>query len=155
MVEYHLNSRTFEDEIDPTVFDFIGGKPVRFDGDIIVTGSITTGAQIDSEASIADPGDGNEITPPTSGQDFVCNVTTVDAETRSIGTPTKLGQRARIVLASDGGDLTITSAGIDDGADNTLTFDDTNDAVELVAMGTGAATDWRLVAKKGVTVSTV
>ena len=126
-------------------------------GDITLTGDLTvTGAIAGSaNATVADPGDGETITPPASGADFECDVTTAGAETRVLGTPTRRGQKAHIFLGTDGGDLTITSAGIDDGADNTLTFDDADDAVDLVALGVGAATDWRLVAKKGVTVSTV
>ena len=61
-----------------------------------------------------------------------------------------------IVFLTDVDDFLMSNAsGWIDGADNTLTFDDAGDACSFEALGTGAATDWRLVSKKGVALSTV
>lgn len=106
-------------------------------------------------ATVADPGDGETIVPPV-GQDFTCTIVTAGAETRVLGTPDHIGQRAVVILGTDGGDLTMSNAsGWIDGADNTLTFDDAADAATFEAVAAGAATDWRMVSAKGVALSTV
>lgn len=132
-----------------TKLDIENGPVNITGGDLTVTGAIASSAL----ATVADPGDGETITPPASGADFSCSVTTGGAETRVLGTPTRLGQRAVIVLGVDGGDLTMTNASgwLDGGtSDDVATFGDAGDAMEVVALGTGAATDWRAVADKGV-----
>ncbi len=155
MVTYDVNSRETTNKTDPSKLEFIGGKPITMDGDLTVTGALAAGTVTDRE-TVADPGDGVAIPPPTDGSNFICNVVTAGAETRSMGTPTRLGQVAFILLLTDGGDLVMSNAGgWIDGADNTLTFADVNDFVTLEAVGTGAVTDWRLVSKKGVALTTV
>jgi hypothetical protein len=126
-------------------------------GDMTVSGDLTvTGAVGGALEAVADPGDAGTITPPTSGADFSCAITTAGAETRILGTPARLGQRAVVVLAVDGGDLVMSNAGgWIDGADNTLTFGDALDAVTFEAVGVAAVTDWRQVSKKGVALTTV
>ncbi len=108
------------------------------------------------EAVVADPGDGNDIDPPTDGADFSCAITTAGAETRVLTQPTKLLQTALITFAVDVGDFTMDNAsGWDDSGSsgNLATFADAGDAFLVIALGIGAVTDWRVVAKKGVALS--
>lgn len=103
-------------------------------------------------ATVADPGNGNTIVPPV-GQDFQCSIVTVAGETRVLGTPDHIGQRAYIIFLTDGGDFTMTNAsGWKDGgaSDDLATFDDAGDVMECVALATGAVTDWRVSNDKGV-----
>lgn len=123
-------------------------------GDLTVTGAVASS----SLATVADPGDAGTITPPTSGADFSCTLTSGTAgETRVLGTPARLGQRALVILGTDGGGaVTMTNAsGWQDGgtSDDVATFGDAGDAVLFEALGTGAATDWRATALKGVALS--
>lgn len=155
MVDYNVNARKFENETDPTALNFTGGLPVVMTGSLTVTGALIAGTVSDLEV-VTDPGDGNPIPAPTDGSNFSCAITTEGAETRSMGTPTRLGQKALIVFAVDGGDLVMSNAGgWIDGADNTLTFDTALESVILEAVGTGAVTDWRVTSKKGVALTTV
>lgn len=121
-------------------------------GDLIVSGDFAQGAV----ETVADPGDAGTIAPPANGANFSVSIVTAGAETRVMGTPTRLGQRAVIVFGTDGGNFTMANAsgwkGFVDST--TVTFDDAGDAVILEATGTGAATDWRVVAAKGVELST-
>lgn len=121
-------------------------------GDLVVSGDFAQGAV----ETVTDPGDAGTITPPTNGANFSVAIVTAGAETRVMGTPTRLGQRAIIRFLTDGGNFTMANAsgwrGFVDST--TVTFDDAGDAIELVAVGTGAATDWRVDASKGVEYST-
>lgn len=128
------------------------GDAIAITGAVAVTGTIATSAL----ATVADPGDGQTITPPANGADFSCTITTGGAETRVLGTPARLGQRAVIVFGTDGGNFTMDNASgwLDGGtADNLATFDDAGDAMIAEAVGTGAVTDWRVTAEKGVAFS--
>lgn len=156
MVDYNINSRQFENLDDPTQFRFTGGaKSVTLPGDVNISGDVVA-ATVTTINDVADPGDGETITPPTDGSDFTCDITTAGAETRVMGTPTRIGQKAYITLETDGGDLVMSNAGgWQDGAENTATFDTAGEAMALEATGTAAATDWRITSKKGVALTTV
>lgn len=102
---------------------------------------------------IADPGDEGAIPVTVSG---VCAMTSAGAEDRSLAIPTFLGQRLTLVLDTDGGDVTVTSAeAFDQSGNDTLVFDDAGDTAELVAVTVGGALKWRIVGNAGVTASTV
>ncbi len=103
--------------------------------------------------NIADPGNAGAIAVTASG---VCNITTTGAETRTLAAPTFQGQRLNLSMTVDGGDavLTVASA-INQTGNNTITFNDAGDHVELVAVLIAAALRWRLVVNDGATLSTV
>lgn len=101
---------------------------------------------------LADPGDGNTITPATSGTEICTIDVGTAAETRVMGTPDHVGQRLVLVGGTfGGGSLTITmAAGWKDGgaADDvaTITAGDV-----MIAEACGAAdTDWRCAVSNGV-----
>ena len=101
---------------------------------------------------VTDPGDAGTITPPAGALVFRCSITTAGAETRVLGAPDFIGQRAIITFGTDGGNFTMTNtAGWLDGgaADDVATFDDAGDSMIAEAHGT-AATDWRVTSEKGV-----
>jgi hypothetical protein len=103
-------------------------------------------------ATVTDPGDTATITPPADTPVFFCGITTAGAETRVLGAPDHIGQRAIIQLSVDGGNLTMTNtAGWLDGgtSDDVVTFGDAGDSMIVEAHGT-AATDWRVTSEKGV-----
>lgn len=126
-------------------------------GDLSLTGDLTVAGVIGSALeTVADPGDGQTIVPPASGADFSCSITTGGAETRVLGTPTRIGQKAFIIFGTDGGNFTMDNASgwLDGGtADNLATFDDAGDVMVAMALATGAGTDWRSIADKGVAFS--
>jgi len=101
--------------------------------------------------TVADPGDTNTIAATTQ-TNFICSIVTAGVETRVLGAPNFVGQRAIITLGTDGGDLTMTNASgwLDGGAtDDVATFDDAGDSMIVEAHGT-AVTDWRVTSEKGV-----
>jgi len=101
--------------------------------------------------TVADPGDTNTIAASTQ-TNFICSIVTAGAETRVLGAPNFVGQKAIITLGTDGGDLTMTNAdGWLDGAtsDDVATFADAADSMVVEAHGT-AVTDWRVTSEKGV-----
>lgn len=127
---------------DKTILDIKASGQVRVENISYVT----------RLATVADPGDGNTIVPPV-GKDFQCSIVTAGAETRILGTPDHIGQRAYIIFLTDGGNFTMTNAsGWKDGgaSDDLATFDDAGDVMECVALATGAVTDWRVSNDKGV-----
>lgn len=105
-------------------------------------------------ATLADPGNAGTITPPATGG-FHCALTSAGVETRVMGVPGFVGQTGVISMAVDAGDITITVAAgwNDDGvASDVATFNDAGDFMVVQACGP-AATDWRMVTKRGVTLA--
>lgn len=159
-MEININKRLIK-RSGNTKLDIVGSStqplnvtaPVNITGDVAVTGALAAS----SLATVADPGTGQTITPPTSGADFVCAVTTAGAgETRALGTPTRYGQMAVIRHAVDGGDFTMTNASGWKGGgatDDVATFADDEDTMVVIATGVAAATDWRWIADKGVAIA--
>lgn len=146
-MEIAVNKRLFK-KSDSTKLEITGGKPISIDGPLTVAGVLAQGTKLET---VADPGDGNTITPPAD-KDFICTVDTAGAETRVLGTPDHVGQRGVIVFGTDMGNFTLANASgwLGLSASATATFDDSGDAILVEAVAAGAATDWRVVAYKGV-----
>lgn len=104
---------------------------------------------------VADPGDGGAV--PVGGyQDGWVEIVTGGAETRIIAAPTKVGQRLQLCMKTDGGDATVTVATtVNQTGNNTLTFADAGDAIELKAKRNGANLRWSVAWNDGVALSTV
>ena len=102
---------------------------------------------------IADPGDGEAI-PVTSGGS--CMLVSAGAETRTLADPGFLGQELLLALDTDGGNVVITAASaVNVTGNNTLTFADAGDAIQLLAITIGGALKWKVVGNDGVALSTV
>lgn len=121
-----------------------GGKPQ-------VEEILTRGVML---RQIPDPGDAGAIDVTHPG---FCEISTLTAETRTLGDPSFRGQEIDIVLVKDQGDLTITAASpINQGGNNTMVFADIGDHLRLI--GFYNATDgweWRVIVNDGITLSTV
>lgn len=102
---------------------------------------------------IADPGDAGAIPVTASGS---VSLVSSDAETRMLGDPTFVGQELSLGFKTDGGDVVITTASpVNQTGNNTLTFADVGDHLQLTAIEDGADIEWRVVANDGVALSTV
>lgn len=94
---------------------------------------------------IPDPGHGGRIDISRSG--VVC-LKTAAAETRTLPIPNYVGQRLLLVFEKDGGDCVVTvtdgtaNRGINVEADNTLTFADEGESIELVGIRVDGAYRW-------------
>jgi len=91
---------------------------------------------------IPDPGDGGAIPITQSG--VVNLVSGVANETRTLANPIAVGQRILLNFDTDGGgDIVVTVAGyINAEEDNTLTFSDAGEQIELVAVKRGGVLRW-------------
>ncbi len=90
---------------------------------------------------IADPADGNAIPVTASGY---CALVSSGAETRTLAAPTFIGQRLLLYFKTDGGDCVVTcSTTINESGSNTLTFANTGEMIELVAVEEGSNIRWR------------
>lgn len=148
---------TFSAEGNAVLFEAVGTSAAT-EWRAVAAAGVTFGSSLgEGWAAVADPGDAGTIAPPADGADFACTVdTTTGSETRVMGTPTRVGQLAHILYGTDGGDdfAMSNASGWQDGPNTEATFDTSGDAAILVALGTGAATDWRVLRKKGVVLST-
>jgi hypothetical protein len=111
-------------------------------------------ATVDGRVQLADPGNGNAITPL---QNSFVNLVTATGETRTLTDPVYSGQTIQLLLQTDAGDCTITAATkINQAGNNTLTFADAGDLLFLVGVDTsGAGLEWRGVSNDGIALSTV
>lgn len=102
---------------------------------------------------IADPGDAAAVPVTHSGS---VSFVTAGAETRTIAAPTFVGQQLSLGFKTDGGDCVVTvSTAVNQTGNNTLTFADAGDHLQLTAVRSGANLRWRVVANDGVALSTV
>lgn len=102
---------------------------------------------------IADPGDGQAIPVTSSG---TCALVTAGAETRTLAIPTFRGQRLLLFMDTDGGNGVVTVASpVNEAGNNTLTFDDVGETIELVGITIGGTLAWRIAANDGVGLTTV
>jgi len=100
---------------------------------------------------IEDPGDAKTITILQWGQ--ICSVVTAGAETRTLAQPTKPGMECKIVLDTDGGDLTLTvTGGYNQDGNTSITFDTAGDWVKFHSVKVGASYYWRVLGSEGVNV---
>lgn len=136
------------------------GKPLGVD--TITEATSDTGVTIDGllikddsirPDAITDPGNAGAIPVTKSGY---CPLVTAGAETRTLGAPTFIGQRLQLHLKTDGGDCVVTcSTTINQTGNNTITFNDAGDCIELVAKENGSNLRWSLVFNDGTSLSTV
>jgi predicted RecA/RadA family phage recombinase len=105
------------------------------------------------EATINDPGASGAIPVLRSGH---VDLVTAAAETRTIPIPTYAGQSILLGFKTDGGNCVVTAAvGVNQTGNNTLTFADAGDAIELVGVTKGSALVWRVRSNDGVALTTV
>lgn len=142
--------------VDKRLYKRQGNTELKITGLTKITGNLeVTGGIIQTVQSsvIADPGDGNTITPIVDAPQCICQIVTAGAETRLLGAPDHIGQILIIEFLTDGGNFTIANAdGYNDDAtlSNLATFDDAGDCLILVAVDTAGIADWRTVGKKGI-----
>lgn len=92
--------------------------------------------------TVADPGDAGAIPVAASG---VCALETLGAETRTLAAPTFEGQRLTVCFDVDGGDCVLTATpAIDQTGNNTVTFANEGEFLELVAVYKDGALVWRI-----------
>jgi len=104
---------------------------------------------------ILDPGDAGTIKVPRHNN-LTCILNSAGAETRTMGAPTFPGQCAHLLFNVDGGDCVVTiAATVNQTGNNTLTFADAGDFIELRGCLLTGALVWRTVANDGVGLSTV
>lgn len=104
-------------------------------------------------SEITDPGDAGAIPVDRSGH---VNLVTAGAETRTLAAPSYMGQQLLLGFKTDGGDCVITCATtVNQTGNNTLTAADAGDAIELVAVYSGANLRWRVRSNDGVALTTV
>lgn len=102
---------------------------------------------------ITDPGNAGAIPVTRSG---TCPIVTTGAQTRTLAAPTFINQRLVLYFQTDGGDCVVTVAGtINVAGNNTITLNDANDTIQLVAVYNGSALRWRVAENDGCALSTV
>lgn len=112
----------------------------------------TQGAQ----GVIADPGDAGAI--PVTGSGTCLLTTGASGETRTLAIPTFVGQRLVIAHDVDGGGAAVVTVAseMNETGNNTMSFDDPGEAIELIAVRVSGALAWRgAVIGGGPTLSTV
>ena len=104
---------------------------------------------------LLDPGDGGHIAPNAYGQ--ICEMATAGAETRTLGTPTKAGIRFHLRVATYVGDAVVTcDATVNVAGNNTMTFEQVGDGVDLISVTDAGALRWDILENIGaVALSTV
>jgi len=106
----------------------------------------------------ADPGDGVAITPDRWNQSIPLTITASTAETNTLATPTRPGQKITLVAASvgSGGSRAVTAAtGVNQTGNTVMTFGAVRQmlAIESIPIGSGAYR-WQIVVNEGsVTLS--
>ncbi len=107
-----------------------------------------------------DPGSAGVLAADMSNVTY--SIDTGGVETRVLASPQRAGIRITITLASEGGTMTLSTAGaetINDGTTvgATVTFDDELDSLDLVSVRSGAAGSrvyqWFVVANMGCTLN--
>lgn len=106
-----------------------------------------------TQNTITDPGASGAIPVTKSG---VCAITTAGAETRTLAIPGHIGQIIMLMIDTDGGSCVVTvAAAINQAGNNTITINDVNDSITLIAGSIGGALRWRVLANDGAALSTV
>ena len=104
-------------------------------------------------AAITDPGNAGAI--PVTGSGYVPLVTG-GAETRTLAAPASIGLQLLIYMKTDGGNCVVTCATfVNETGNNTITFDNTGEALLLIAVEEGANIRWRTVLTDGAALTTV
>lgn len=110
--------------------------------------------ELEADFLIRDPGNGGVIACTKNGG--LCELVTAAAETRTVAAPTKSGLTLRIAMKIDGGDCVVTlpAAGNQTG-NNTITFADPGDFVELVSTNVSGTLKWKIAVNSDAALSTV
>ncbi len=105
-----------------------------------------------ADHSIKDPGNAGRI---FIDKDLaLVPIVTAGAETRTLASPQFVGQRASVVMNTDGGDCTVSFTGYDAGSAVTqFVLGDIGDGVNLLGAKVGGTLLWVVLDKPGVTVS--
>ena len=102
---------------------------------------------------IADPGDAGAIPAADSGS---VPLVSGGAETRTLADPARAGLILNLMFKTDGGNCVVTTASpVNQTGNNTLTFADVGDAIQLIGCEDGADVEWRVMANDGIALSTV
>lgn len=97
---------------------------------------------------MVDPGDTETIQIDRWGA--VVPVVTVAAETRTLAQPLRAGLMATVLLATDGGTLTLTvTGGYDQAGSTTVTLDDVADYITFYSIKSGTSFYWRVIGYDG------
>ena len=129
-----------------TIDETTAGSGVTIDGLQIKDSSVRPDA-------IADPGNAGAIPVTKSGY---CPLVTAGAETRTLAAPDFIGQELLLYLKTDGGDCVVTcTTTINETGNNTITFDNTGEAISLLAVEEGANLRWRCAVADGARPTTV
>jgi len=100
--------------------------------------------------SITDPGDAGTIPVTVSGY---CPIVTAGAETRTLASPTFVGQELLLYMKTDGGNGVVTCATtLNEAGNNTITFANTGETVRLSAVEEGANLRWRAAVADPTTI---
>lgn len=101
-----------------------------------------------------DPGEAGAIPVTFSGR--VPLVTGGGGETRTLADAIAPGLTLDLYFKTDGSNCVVTSASpVNQTGNNTMTFEDVGDHIQLVSIEDGADFEWRVVANDGVALSTV
>ena len=91
---------------------------------------------------LADPGDGETITPTADLQ--ICEMVSLTTETRTLSRPTKPGIRFVLRLLTAGGTVTVTATGgLNSSLETEATFAEESDFLSLISVTTVANTTYR------------
>lgn len=132
--------------VGDTIDELTSGAGVTIDGLLIKDDSIRPDA-------ITDPGNAGAIPVTKSGY---CALVSAGAETRTLAAPSFIGQHIVLYFKTDGGDCVVTcSTTINETGNNTITFDNTGEAISLFAVEEGANLRWRCAVADGAGLTTV
>jgi hypothetical protein len=103
---------------------------------------------------IPDPGNGGVIECSKDGG--LVEIVTTAAETRTVRAPLRSGLTLRIAMKTDGGNCVVTlpAAGNQTG-NNTITYGDVGDYVELVSVNHDGTLRWKIAVNSDAALSTV
>jgi len=97
---------------------------------------------------LPDPGSGKRINADKDLQ--ICELVTAAAETRTLGNPTKAGNRLTLRMKTDGGDCVVTASNGFNVAGNTVaTFADVGDLLELISVSHTTGYRWEVLINFG------
>ena len=102
-----------------------------------------------AEFRIKDPGASGTISPGPYGN-FMVELRTAAAESRTLKGPEHVGDECQLVLQSDGGDFTVTVKDSAGNTTHTLVLNDAGDLVVLKAVRSSTTRIWKVVAYNGL-----
>lgn len=95
-----------------------------------------------------DPGNAGTMNPELWGQQYL--ITTTGVETRTLARPAKAGIFTSVVLAVDGGNMTLTvTGGYNAAGDTSIVFENAGDMVTFLSVKTGETYQWSAITHEG------